>query len=121
MPIFLVPIPSTVVLRRHNQTSTLLRPPIYRLNDINKLLLILQHPVQLVIISRSKITHHVFVTEEEHDSARIVQLVHGLEIGDFVEIAEVDGAKVLYTVDLVEYLVLRHAVGVRVPAEADQN
>jgi len=64
----------------------------------------------------------VFIAEEEHDSTRVVELVHGFEIGDFVEVAEVDGAEVLDPVgDLVENFVLLHAVGVRVAAEADED
>lgn len=86
----LVPIPRRIILRTNHQTPPLLRPPINRLNDINQLLLILQHPVQLVVVSRPKITHHVLVAEEEHHRARIVQLVHGLEVGHLVQVAEVD-------------------------------
>jgi len=64
----------------------------------------------------------VFVAEEEHDGTRVVELVHGFEIGDFVEVAEVDGAEVFNPVgDLVEDFVLLHAVGVRVAPEADED
>lgn len=64
----------------------------------------------------------MLVAEEEHDGARVVQLVHGFEVGHFVEVAQVDGAEVLDAVrDLVENFVLRHAVRVRVAAKADEH
>lgn len=117
-----VPVPSTIILGTNHQTSPLLCPSINRLNNINKLLFVFQHPIQLIIVSRSKITHHVLIAEEEHDGAGIVELVHGLKIGHLVEVAKVDGAEVLHTVgDLVEHFVLRHAVRVGVAAEADQD
>lgn len=53
----LVSIPSRIILRTNNQSPPLLRPTINRLDDINQLLLILQHPIQLIIISRSEIAH----------------------------------------------------------------
>lgn len=64
----------------------------------------------------------MFVAEEEHDGTRVVELVHGFEVGDFVEVAQVDGAEVFNSVgDLVEHFVLLHAVRVRVAAEADED
>jgi hypothetical protein len=34
------------------------------LNNVNKFLLVLKHPVLLVIVSSSKIAHHMLVTKE---------------------------------------------------------
>ena len=117
-----ISVPRRIILRTNHQTPPLLRAPINRLNNINKLLLILQHPIQLVIISCPEIAHHVFVAEEEHDGTRVVELVHGFEIGNFIEVAEVDGAEVLNSVgDLVQDFVLLHAVWVRVAPEADED
>ena len=53
----LVSIPGRIILRTNNQTPPLLRPAINRLDNINQLLLILQHPIQLIIISRPEIAH----------------------------------------------------------------
>lgn len=61
----------TVILRTNNQTPPLPCPTINRLNNINQLLLILQYPIQLVVVTRPKITHHVLVAVEEHDAARL--------------------------------------------------
>jgi hypothetical protein len=38
---------------------------------------------------------YVLVAEEEHDSHRIVELVHLLEVGYLIEIADVDDGEVL--------------------------
>jgi hypothetical protein len=117
-----VAVARRVVLRTHNQTPPLLRPLVNRLNNINKLLLVLQHPIQLVVVSRPEIAHHVLVAEEEHHRHRVVELVHLLEIRDLVEVADVDDGKVLDAVgDLVEDFVLPHAVWVPVAAEADYD
>ena len=43
-------------------------------------LLVLHGPVDLVVVSGAEIDHHVLVPEEEHDRARVVQLVHLVEI-----------------------------------------
>ena len=53
----LVSIPGRIILRTNNQPPPLLRPAINRLNNINQLLLILQHPIQLIIVSRPEIAH----------------------------------------------------------------
>lgn len=121
-PCHLVPIPRRIVLRAHHKTPALLRSPVNRLQNIHQLTLILQHPVQLVIVSRTKITHHVFIPEEEHNRHGIVEFVHGLEVWHFVEIAEINRREVLHSVgDFVQDFVLRHAVGVAVAAEADHD
>jgi hypothetical protein len=105
----LISVSGRVILGTHNQTSTLLGSSVDGLDDINQLLLILQDPVQLVVVSCSEITHHVFVAEEEHDGHGIVELVHLVEIGDLVQITDVDD------------FVLAHAVLVPVATEADDD
>ena len=75
-----------------DQTSPLLGPTVNCFNDVNQLLLILQHPVQLIVVSRSKIAHlyidqhvlvdtsktlgigpyHVLIAEKEHERHGIV-------------------------------------------------
>lgn len=82
----------------HHQPPALLGPPINRFNNIDQLLLIFQHPIQLVIIARSKITHHVLISEKEHQRDRIVQFVHLLEVGDLVEVTHVDDSEVFHPV-----------------------
>jgi len=81
-------VPRAVVLRADHQTPALLGAPVHRLDNVDKLLLILKHPVELVVVARAKITHDVFVAEEEHDGARVVQLVHGIEVGDLERVRE---------------------------------
>jgi hypothetical protein len=121
-PNCLVLILGTVVLRRDNQPPSLLRSSIHRLNDINHLLFILQCPVDLVIIPRPQINHHMFIAEEEHHRTGIVKLVHFVEIRDFVYIDEIEDGKVLAFVgDAVEDFVLFFAGVVPVAAEADDD
>jgi hypothetical protein len=62
-----------LTLRTDHQTATLLRTTVDGLDDINQLLLILQNPVQLVVVASTKIAHHVFVAEEEHEGDWVVQ------------------------------------------------
>jgi hypothetical protein len=85
-------------LRTHNQAPPLLGATIDGLNYINQLLLILQHPIQLIIIARAEITHHVFIAEEKHQRHRVVQLVHLLEVRHLVEVAHVHDREVFDSV-----------------------
>lgn len=118
----LVSVSGRVVLWTHDQTSAFLGSSVDGLDDIDQLLLVLQHPVQLVVVSGSEIAHHVFVAEEEHDGHGIVQLVHLVEVGHLIQIADVDDCEVLDTVgDAVENFVLAHTVLVPVATEANDD
>lgn len=120
-----------VILRADHQTSALLGAAEHGLEDVDELLLVIKNPVQLVIVTGSEIAHDVLVAEEEHDGARVVQLVHGVEIGDLrprlepalarillttgethlVDVTKVDGGEILDTVGyLVQHFILPHAV-----------
>ena len=77
-----------------NQTTALLCALVDSLDNIDQLLFVLQDPVQLVVVTSSEITHHMLVSVEEHDCHPVVKLVHGAEIGDLVEVAEVDDGEV---------------------------
>lgn len=110
----LVAVPRRIVFGRYNETPTLLSPFVNGLDNIDQLLLILQHPVHFVVVAGSKITHHVLVPEEEHECHVLVQLVHLVEILDLFEITDVDDSEVLDTVCYaIKDLILAHAV--RVP------
>ena len=71
-----------VVLWRDHETPTLPGAPVDGLHDVHHLLLVLHGPVDLVVVSRAQVDHDVLVAEEEHDGARVVQLVHLVEVGD---------------------------------------
>ena len=62
-----------LTLRAHHQTSTLLCATVDSLDDIDQLLLVLQDPVQLVVVSSTKVAHHMFIAEEEHKGDWIVE------------------------------------------------
>ena len=118
----LVSVSGRVVLGTHDQTSALLGSSVDGLDDINQLLLVLQNPVQLVVVSGSEITHHVFVAEEEHDGHGVVELVHLVEVWHLVQIADVDDCEILDAVgDAVEDFVLAHTVLVPVATEANDD
>lgn len=69
-----------IVLGCDHETSSLACTPVHRLYDVNEFLLVCHGPVDLVIVTRPKIDHDVLVSEEKHNRARIVQLVHRVEI-----------------------------------------
>ena len=111
-----------VVLGAHDKTASLLGSSVDSLKDVDELLLVLQHPLDLVVVTGTQIDHHVLVAEEEHERARVVQLVHLVKVGHLVDIAQVDGGKVADLVgDLVEDFILAHAVWVPISAEANDD
>lgn len=73
-----------IIPRTNNQALALARPTIHGLQDINQLLLGANRKVDLVVISRAKVDLHVLVAPEEHDSARIIDFVHGVEVWDLL-------------------------------------
>ncbi len=70
----LVSVARRVVLGADDQTAALFRAAVHRLDDVDELLLVLEDPVELVVVAGAKVDHHVFVAKEEHDCARIVEL-----------------------------------------------
>ena len=69
-----------IILRRYDQTSTFPGPAVDCLHNVYKLLGVLHGPVDLVVVSGAQINHDVFVAVEEHAGARVVQLVHLVEL-----------------------------------------
>jgi len=64
----------------------------------------------------------MFIAEEEHEGNRVVKFVHLFEVGDLIEIADIDDGEVLDAVgNAVKDFVLSHAVGVPVSSEADNH
>lgn len=64
----------------------------------------------------------MFISEEEHNSDLIVDLVHCIEIRDFGDIDEIDDREVAYILsNLVEQFVHLHALFVIVVSEADYD
>ena len=126
------------------ETSTLLGAAVDCLDNVDEFLLILKHPIQLVVVTSSEIAHDVLIAEEEHDGAgvvefcftrqrccllsnkrfarRLIRTIHLVKVGDLVDITDIDDGKALDLVGyLVEELILAHAVGVPVAAEADDD
>lgn len=89
-----IPVPRAVILGTDDQTSALLRPLVNRLHDIDQLLLVFQHPVQLVIVPCAKVTHHMLIAVEEHQCATVIKLIHLVEGRDLVDVAEVENGEV---------------------------
>ena len=113
-------MPCRVILRADDETASLLRTTVDGLDNVDELLLVLQHPLDLVVVARAQVDHHVLVSEEEHEGALVVELVHLVEVGHLIDVAEVDDGEVLHLIgDAIEHLVLAHAVGAPVSAEPD--
>ena len=87
-----------ITFRTDNQTATLLCPSVDSLYNINELLLVLQDPVQFVVVAGAKVAHHVLIPEEEHKGHWVVQLVHLFEVGYLIKVANIDDGKILDTI-----------------------
>ena len=62
----------------------------------------------------------MLIAKEKHKRDRVVELVHLLEVGDLIQIADIEDSEILDAVgDPVKYFVLAHAVCIPVAAEAD--
>lgn len=48
---------------------------------MTRLLLVVEGPGDLVVVTGAEIDHDVLVSEEEHHGAGVVQLVHVVEVG----------------------------------------
>lgn len=72
-----------VILRRVDQTAALARALVHRLDNVDCLLCVGHCPVDLVVVTRAEIDHHVLVAVEKHRCAWVVQLVHSVEVVDF--------------------------------------
>ena len=59
-----VSVSGRVVLGADDQTATLLGAAVDGLDDVDQLLFVLQHPIELIVVSGAEIAHHVFVPEE---------------------------------------------------------
>jgi len=85
-------------------------------------LFVIHGPINLIVVTSAQVDHDVLVTIEEHHGARVIQLVHLVEVWYFSDVAEVDDGKVLHFLgDRVEGLVHHHALGVPVVPKADDN
>jgi hypothetical protein len=71
---------SRVIPRTNNEPLAFARAPIDCFEYVNQLLLSADGKVDLVVVARAKVDLHVFVAPEEHDSTRIVDFVHGVEV-----------------------------------------
>ena len=63
----------------------------------------------------------MLIPEEKHARARIVQFIHLVKIGDFVDVHKYVTAKFLIFRDVGENLVLAHARLVPVSTESDDD
>ncbi len=84
-----------IVLGRNHKTSSLPCSSINSLHNVNEFLLVLESPVDLVVIPSTQIDHDVLVPEEEHDGAGVVKLIHRVEVRYLANIYEIHDSKVL--------------------------
>lgn len=64
-----------IIFGTYNQSSSLACASVNCLNNIDHFLLVIEGPIDLVVVARTKINHDVSVTKEKHDRAGIVQLI----------------------------------------------
>jgi len=62
----LVTVLGGIVLWSNHQITALPGTPIPSLYNVNKLMLVLQGPIDLIVVSCTKINHDALVSEEEH-------------------------------------------------------
>ena len=92
----LISVLCRVVLRRYHKTSALaLR--VHDLHDIDEFLFIVHGPVDLVVVARSQVNHDVLISEEKHYCARIIKLIHRVEIGNLADVHTVKYGKMFFT------------------------
>lgn len=84
-----------VILGCNHKTSSLARSSVHCFDYIYKLLLVVENPVDLVVVSCSQVDHDMLVPEKEHHRTRIVQLVHCIKVGDFGDINEENHCEIL--------------------------
>lgn len=83
-----------VVLGGDNETASFSGAPVDGLHNVHHLLLVLQGPVDLVVVASAQINHDVLVSEEEHHCARVVQLVHLVEVRHLRDVHQVQSSKI---------------------------
>lgn len=91
----LITIFGGVILRGDDQTPPLSRSSIHSFHNVDELLLVFQSPIDLVVISRTEIDHNMFIAEEKHYRARVIQLVHSVEIWHLWNINKIYNSKIL--------------------------
>jgi len=79
----LVSVFGGIVLGRHDKPPALARAAEDGLYDVDELLLVLHRPIDLVVVAGAEIDHDMLVAEEEHDSARVLKLVHLAKVWNF--------------------------------------
>lgn len=120
--LLLVSVLGRVVLGRDDKAPALARAPVDGLNDVDHLMFVVERPVDLVVVARAQVDHDVLVAEEEHDGARVIELVHRVEVRHLRDVHHVDHRKVLDVLgDAAEHLVHLHARRVVVVAEAHDH
>lgn len=73
----LVSVSGGIILGTDDETATLFGSSVDGFDDIDELLFIFEDPVEFVVVSGTEIAHHVFISEEEHDGARVVEFWEG--------------------------------------------
>lgn len=115
-------VPRRIILWRVHETPTLLRSPIDDLYNIDQLLLIIDGKIQLVVVARAEIAHHMLIPPKEHDGTFVVEFVHLIEVWHLLVVTDVDDGEVAHPVsDLVQQFVLGHDFAVIGFAEANDH
>ena len=70
-----------VIFWGNDKTATFASSSVDSFYDINELLLVLNGPVDFVVVTCSQVNHYVLVSVKEHYCAGVVQFVHLVEVG----------------------------------------
>ena len=82
----LVAIFGGIIFWGNYETTSLLCATVHGFDYVNHLLLIVERPIDLVVVPSAEVDHDMFITKKEHDCTGIVQLIHGVEIWYFRDI-----------------------------------
>lgn len=84
--------------------------------------LVIEVPIDFIIVSRSEVHHDMLVAKEKHGGARIKQLVHDVEIRHLANIDQIDHCEILDVFGETEkHFILTHAGLVVVVTETDHD
>lgn len=88
------------------------------LQYVDHFLFVFERPRHFVVVSSAEVDHDMAISEEKHDGARIVQLVHRIKVRYLLDVHHVEDCEVLdHLRALDEDLVHLHAVGLGVASK----
>ena len=111
-----------VVFWRDNQPFPLSCSSVNHFKYIYHILLAGQRPVHLIVISCSKVNHNMSISEEKHSGARIIELIHCVEVWNLCYINKVNNCEVAdFLCTFIQNFILLHAGWIPVMAKPNAD